>query len=189
VTSPAPPAPGTTDGPASFTVTYDITRPERVRATRYVVSRQPGMAIVYGAIPFLALVDAVLKLQRDGRWSPGGYLPVLGAVALLLAFGVYVEPWLQVRRLTRKHPQLDAPISLTIDASGVAVTSGLGGGSLIWSLIPQVASNGEFLFVYVVKKTQAQFVPLRALSQEQVDAFWWVVGRWAPHLVRHSRRA
>jgi hypothetical protein len=52
----------------------------------------------------------------------------------------------------------------------------------------ETTESREFVFIYLTK-TQAPFVPLRALSLEQRDAFWWVIGRWAPRLVRHSRGA
>jgi hypothetical protein len=171
-----------------FSVTYEVTPAERARATRHVVIRHPGMLFVYCLVPTLILADAALKVSRGRGWGPGGLFPVIVGAALLAAFAVYVEPWLQVRRLRRKYPQLDAPMSLALDASGLSMTSGLGGGRIIWALVPKVTQSREFIFVYVTK-TQAQFVPLRVLSRDEVDAFWWVVGRWAPHLVRHSRAA
>ncbi|MET0551616.1 MAG: YcxB family protein [Vicinamibacteria bacterium] len=188
MTSPAPPAPGTTDGPAEFAVTYEVTPEERVRASRHVIGRHPGMVFTYCMVPTLVLADAALKVSRGRAWGPGGLFPVIIGAALLAAFAVYVEPWLQVRRMRRKYPQIDAPVSMTLDETGLSMSSGLGAGRMIWALVPKVTQSREFIFVYLTK-TQAQFVPLRALSREQLDAFWWVLGRWAPHLVRHSRAA
>lgn len=188
MTSPAGPLPGITDGPAWFTAAYELSLAEQVRATRYVVNRQPGMWFVYSMVPLLAAADALGKWLVHGRWKPTGLTIVLVGLALLVFAGLHVEPIVRLRRYRRQHPQANGPVSLTLDAEGVAVSSGLGSGRLIWPMIPKVAANGEFLFVYL-NKTTAQALPLRVLSREQVDSFWWVLGRHAPHLVRHSRAA
>ena len=97
MTRPAPPAPGTTDGPAEFAVTYEVTQRERVRATRHVVRRHPGMVFVYCIVPTLILADAALKVSRGRGWSAGGLFPVIVGAALLAAFAVHVLPGAQHR--------------------------------------------------------------------------------------------
>ena len=55
-------------------------------------------------------------------------------------------------------------------------------------MLKEIRRDELFLYLHL-SKTFAFVVPLRALSATQLDAFWWVVGRWAPHLVRNSRTA
>jgi hypothetical protein len=101
VTSPAPPAPGTTDGPASSAATYELTLAEQVRR---------------------------------------------------------------------------------------CAASDAGSHSFAWKLVKDVRRDDVFVYLHL-SKSFAFVVPFRAVSTQQLDAFWWVVGRWAPHLVRDSGRA
>jgi len=188
VTSPAAPPPGTADGPSAFTVTYVVSAAEQVRGTRAVVRRRPARWFTYAALLLLPVMDAGMKWWMHGQWKPDRFTPVIAGSMVLAVAAIYFEPWFRVRRLRSKFPQIDGPSTLTLDESGVSITSALGSGRVVWALVEKVRASEEFLFVYL-GQTNAYLVPRRALSRDQLDAFWWVVGRWAPHLVRNSRPA
>lgn len=185
MTSPAGPAPGSSDGPDSLTVTYEVTQGEQVRGGRNVMNRLVGTWAGYGALLLLPTVDWWTK---RGRWQPDGltlFLALVGAGAAAL---LYLNPWLVARRIRRQFPQPDGPFTLALERPGFAFTSSIGRSEFVWTFLKEVRENDEFLFLHV-SKSQAFVVPKRALSPAELDAFWWVLGRWAPHVVRHSRRA
>ena len=186
MTSPALPAPGSPDGPPAFTVTYVVSAAEQVRGTRAVVRRRPARWFTYAALLLLPLMDAGMKWRMHGQWKADRFTPVLAGSMVLAVAAIYLEPWFRVRRLRSRFPQMDGPSTLLLDESGVSITSALGSGRVVWALVEKVRASREFLFIHL-GGTNAYLVPTRALSAEQLDAFWWVLGRWAPHLVPHSR--
>lgn len=122
MTSPAPPAPRTADGPASFTSTYELTLAEQVRAMRRVAHRLPSTWFAYATL---------------------------------------------------------------VQEAGVMLASDAGSHSFAWKLVKDVRRDDAFVYLHL-SKSFAFVVPFRAVSIQQLDAFWWVVSRWAPHLVRNS---
>lgn len=188
MTDPALAAPGAADGPTSFSLTYTVSAAEQVRGTRHVVFRRPQTWFFGVCLVALPLLDVGMKLWIRGQWKPNGTTLVVAGLLGVVFGAYYFEPAVRVRRLRRRFPQAEGPTTLTMDESGMSITSGLGSGRVVWALVEAIRASEEFLFVHL-GATNAYMVPRRALSPAQYDAFWWVVGRWAPHLVRHSRRA
>jgi hypothetical protein len=185
VTSPAPPATGTTDGPESFSVTFRMTEAEQVRASRRLVHRRPGAWFVYFGIPTLALV---FDWRMKRGWDPDVLTWFFAVITALGAAAVYLQPALNVRRTRRLLPDPDGPYTVGLMESGLAMTTPNSTGSMPWSMIKKIVADDAFVFLHLTPSF-AITVPATVLTGPQLDAFWWVVGRWAPHLVRDSRRA
>jgi hypothetical protein len=187
VTSPAPPAPVTTEGPASFTATYELTLAEQVRAMRRVAHRRPSTWFAYATLVLiLPAGDVLIKLVLHGRWQPDELTMMLGAVFALFAVVLYAEPWMTARRQRKQMPH--GPVTLTVEEAGITIASDMGSHSCAWKVVKDVRRDDAFAYLHL-SKSFAFVIPFRAVSTQQLDAFWWVVGRWAPHLVRHSRAA
>jgi YcxB-like protein len=183
VTSPAPPAPGATDGPASFTASYTLSEAEQARANRYVTHRRWTTWAAYFVFALFLVIHWTFKRRWRFDWSS----IVLTLVFIGLAGYVYARPWLVVRRARKSLTHPDGPFTITLQESGLTFASPMVTSTVAWPVFRAVSESDEFLLLYW-SKDGAMVIPKKVLTPQLLDAFWWVVGRWAPHLVRHSRR-
>lgn len=157
------------DRPQSYT--FDWRRSEHARVSTMLVREQfrtgawRVMKWVVVAIVVLAwLLSIILALLGDVA-SGLRLLPLLVAVtALLLVFG-WLTGSLRAWQVQRQDPNVQYPLTHTVDASGLHVSMHTAEIELKWAGLHQIRETPD-MFLFYYSKTTAYFLPKRAVGGE-----------------------
>lgn len=114
---------GTAAGLAALSLASGFAFPRAAEAAARRAESRPGLSLFSGlaaSVPFL-FVGAVLAALPDPLAKSAGVL-VLGAYALLLAFGAAVVSWLVASRISASAPGLPRHAALAVASLAVAVS-------------------------------------------------------------------
>jgi len=114
------------------------------------------------AIVLVTNLQPMFLLSRDGDWS-GLFARLVPVVVLVVVFAALL--WLSPRLAARKFILRKVAWDLTED--DVHIDTEVSSGQLQWAAFQKYRETPKVFLLYI-QKAQAQFIPKRVLSEEQL---------------------
>jgi hypothetical protein len=180
---------------ASVSYTFDWRRQEHARVSTLLVRELFGRGVrrvlkwivvaVWTAGVLLAAVG--IGLGDVGiAWRLG---PLLALVGVMLLVFYPLTGWLHASQVGRHDPNVEHPITHTLDASGLGITTRAATVHVKWEGMHKVRETDDmFLFYYTDR--YAYFLPKRTVGAESaVDGLRDRIRDWLPASVPYQHRS
>jgi hypothetical protein len=148
--------------PSSLTYEFLLDPAETVHAGQYIQRRQRFARLSWAIWPMLAILG-ILYLSSGVQVEE---LRLLGVVALVVASGQILGPWIQRRRYRRLYaetPGLRGPQVYRFSSDGVVMGGSATATTLGWDAIIEVDESDD-VFLFFFNKKCAYYLPKRVVG-------------------------
>ena len=148
--------------------TFRWNRNEHARAIQAIARHMPGRKWINIFLYSGYTLIIALLLYRPQVSPPFVVFVLFGFLMFLLAYAVWLEPWLRAREVSREDTSVNQDIRHIVADDALRIRTHSVTTDMKWELFKQVVETPEF-FLFYVSRRSAVFTPKRAIPPEDLD--------------------